>query len=191
MTAPPHPDHSLVAAARSQDADAVEWLANQLRSIPRLIRHLAVPAMGLGDEDVADVAQEVACVVLARLAGYQGLAPFQAWVYRVCEWTLNDVVRRRRRSAAAALEVEPVAADEEPAANVDAGERRARVRAAIDAVGGVEAEVIRARHLEGASFASIAARTGIAMATLRTRYYRGLAKLRLRLAPSPTDLAHE
>lgn len=182
MTAPIHPDHALVTAARRREPAAVDWLSARLRNIPRLLRQVPSRGVRLPASDLDDVAQQATQVALDRLAGYHGLAPFDAWVYRVCEWTLLGFLRRRRRSAAATIGEDPVAAEADPAEVAFVEERRVRIRDAIDAIGGVEAEVVRARHLEGLSFASIAARSGIGMATLRTRYYRGLTKLRLRLS---------
>lgn len=181
MSIPLHPDHNFVLAAHRREPAGVAWLVERLTGIPRVIQALAAHA-GLSQWDLADTTQEAVLTVLDRLSTYHGLAPFDAWVHRICQLTLKGAMRRRHRHLAPGVDHDPPAPEASPADTAAADERRRSVRAAIDAIGGVEADVLRLR-LESLSFADIAARTGIAMATLRTRYYRGLRKLHLRLSP--------
>ena len=87
------------------------------------------------------------------------------------------------------LEIEP---GEGSAAAVDvaaATEEADRLRQLIADLGGAEAATIQEYVFEGRDFADIAARSGIPVATLRTRFYRGIERLRRRLAPMPTPPA--
>jgi len=175
MAAPLDPDHAMVQAARRRNPAAVEWLGVQLRCVPRFIAIL-LRRHGGSSSDAKDLAQQAAAVALARLANYHGLAPFVAWLHRICDLTVRGALRRQRRESSS-LAIEP-AVQADPAADAQREEHRERVRRAIDAVGGAEADVIRWRHLDSEDFGDISARTGIPLATLRTRYYRGLEKLR-------------
>jgi RNA polymerase sigma-70 factor (ECF subfamily) len=140
----------------------------------------------MGSSELDDLAQEAARIVLLRLAAFHGLSPFEAWIHQICVHTLLGARRRRRRQATATLETDPIAATPGPERLLADRENHQRILALIDRIGGAEAEVMRLFHVEGHDFAEIAAITGIAVATLRTRYYRGLEQLRRRLQP-PTD----
>jgi RNA polymerase sigma-70 factor, ECF subfamily len=186
---PFHSDLTWVQAAVRGNPRAIEWVAERLTRVPRIVERLAA-RFGRGAAELADVAQDVAVVVLRRLADYHGRAPFDAWLHRVCVQTLLSARRRQRRHVATTLEFEPATTELTPEATLAEQEQSRQLCEGIDRVGGVEAEVLRLRHLDGLDFATISARTGIAMATLRTRYYRGLRRLQDRLVP-PADNAQQ
>ena len=131
------------------------------------------------------MSQEAAYTALRRLDSYHGGAPFGAWVHEICVRTVLGHVRRQRRQAMPTLAHEPPADELSPFEQLDRGERSQQIRDAVEQIGGVEADVIRRRDLEGQDFSDISANTGIPVATLRTRYYRGLKKLQSRLGPTP------
>jgi len=190
MNPPLHPDHAHVEAAHRREPAAVEWLAQRLTCVPRMVQQLSSRFGGLPTQELADVAQDVAVVVLRRLASYHGLAPFEAWVHRICLHTLHSFVRRRRNRATGSLDEEPADQGELPTTRLQEQERRDLLLGAIDRVGGAEAELLRFRHLDGLDFAEISRRTGIGMATLRTRYYRGLKRVQQNLATSSSFEEH-
>ena len=51
-------------------------------------------------------------------------------------------------------------------------------------LGGVEAQIIRLKHLESLTFDELGARMGLSANTAKTHYYRGLSRLRSMLAAS-------
>ncbi len=181
MSPPEHPDLARVRDYLAGRPGAAAWLEGQLRLVPRMAQHLAARRGGLGAEDLQDVAQEATLTALRRLEGYHGLAAFGAWLHHVVINTLRRHYRRRRGLETSRPDLEPT--DPRATDEAVAREQAARLRRAIDQIGGVEAEVIRMRHFEGLDFPNISERTGIAIATLRTRYYRGLEKLKRRLSP--------
>ncbi|MCR9246129.1 MAG: sigma-70 family RNA polymerase sigma factor [bacterium] len=181
MTVPLHADHALVRAARRKEPDAVDWLSEKLEIVPRIIAVLARRKGVRAPEVLADLSQEAVLTALRRLDTYHGLAPLDAWLQRICENTVRGYQRRERLRAANPLEHEPASHERTPDEIAEAEEQRRRVSAAIDAIGGSEAEILRLRYQEGMDYRDIAARAGIPFATCRTRYYRGFQKLRDRL----------
>jgi RNA polymerase sigma factor (sigma-70 family) len=180
-----HPDHARVQAALRREPDAVDWLAARLECVPRMVQQVARRFPWLPASERPDVAQDVVLVVLRRLDSYHGQAPLEAWVHRACLLTVRGRARRRIATGGVALDGLAAAADDDrPGARLLAEELRVRIRQAVDAVGGVEAEILRQRHFAGLDFETIAQRTGIGIATLRTRYYRALKSLQRRLAGS-------
>jgi RNA polymerase sigma-70 factor (ECF subfamily) len=177
-----HPDHARVQAALRREAGAVEWIAVQLECVPRMVQQIARRFPWLPASERPDIAQDVALVVLRRLDSYHGRAAFEAWVYCICLRKVLHHARRRTAPGLAAADEIAAEAEDGPEQQVLAEERRARVREAVDAIGGVEAEIVRQRDFAGLDFETIAKLTGIGIATLRTRYYRALGRLRRRLA---------
>lgn len=149
--------------------------------VPRLLASLQRRFAGIPRDDLGDLQQEVCVTALGRLHAYHGLAPLEAWLHRICVLTLLREARRRQRLGHTELPFEPAADTVPPLEAMADDEHRARIRAAIDAIGGMEATVLRQRHIEGLDFRDIAASTGIPFATVRTWYYRGLKKLKARL----------
>jgi RNA polymerase sigma-70 factor, ECF subfamily len=184
---PLHPDHALAQAALRGEPAAVAWLETRLLAVPRLLRRSTSRFGPIAQHDVEDLAQQVVSIALRRLPDYHGLAPFEAWVHRIAVHTLFGWRRRQRRHGSAGFEVDPIDPGLDPTTWFADQERWRDVQAAIGRIGGVEAEVLRQVHFEGLDFATISRRTGIAMATLRTRYYRGLQRLREILRPRPGD----
>lgn len=185
MTEPEHPDYARCIAAQKHDPDAVQWLTERLQLVPRIVQRLAKRHGGCSRDDVQDMSQAAAKTALDRLDSYHGRAPFGAWVHEICVRTVLGYVRRKRRQAMATLEHEPPAEQLSPLEQIDQDERSQRVRDAVEQIGGVESDVVLRRALEDQDFADISASTGIPVATLRTRYYRGLKKLQARLGTNP------
>jgi RNA polymerase sigma-70 factor, ECF subfamily len=181
MSTPLHPDHALVQAALRRDLAAIEWLGERFACIPRIVAKLAW-RLGLPSGAVPDWAAEAAATALRRLASYHGLKPLEAWLYRICELTVLGQRRRQHPGEREATVDDLPGTEPSPVDAAAQAEHRQRLEAAVAALGGVEAEVLRLRHFDSLSFRDIAARTGIPLATLRTRYYRGLEKLRATIA---------
>ncbi len=176
-----HPDHDRVQAALRREPAAVEWLVACLTCIPRMVQQIASRGTRLPRSEWPDAAQDAALVVLRRLPSYHGQAPVEAWMHRIGLNAIRARARRRRPMLAGSMET--LAGDgADPAERLIAAEHSARLREEVDAVGGVEADVLRQRHFECLEFETIAQRTGIGIGTLRTRYYRGLERLRRRLS---------
>ncbi len=92
-------DEDLVAAARGGDRDAFETLVR--RHYDR-IHGLAWQLTG-SRADADDVAQDVCCLLVAKIASFRGDAKFTTWLSSIVLNACRDV-RRRRRSFGAFTE---------------------------------------------------------------------------------------
>jgi RNA polymerase sigma factor (sigma-70 family) len=119
------------------------------------------------------------------LRDYQPIAPLESWVYGIVCLALKDAVRSkaRGRRVAGDLAAEPVADGEQ-------GMRRivdnAEIERALTGLGGLEAQVLRLKYLEGLTFVELGERLGISPNTAKTLHYRGLLRLRGQLASEGT-----
>jgi RNA polymerase sigma factor (sigma-70 family) len=89
-------DSTLIAAATAGDRDAFATLLE--RHYGR-IHGLAWQLTG-SRADADDIAQEVCCVLVEKLAGYRGEARFTTWLHGITFNACSDL-RRRRRSFSA------------------------------------------------------------------------------------------
>jgi RNA polymerase sigma-70 factor (ECF subfamily) len=175
----PVAERALVAAARRGERDAMETLVSRLQCIPRFVERLhARLGRGLPRDELPDVVQDVAVVVLRSLDRFHGRVPLEAWIHRICFLTLRNRLRGRRLAPTSLGDgAEWIAATGFDAHN----ELRADVLEILERIGGVEADIVSMRHIEGLSFEAIATRLGDVVATTKTRYYRAIRRVQERV----------
>jgi RNA polymerase sigma-70 factor (ECF subfamily) len=171
-------DLELVQRTRQGDSSAQEEFLERMRSVPKsLALENAKLGRPLGATELEDLVQEVLSLVWRKLADYSGRGAFDAWVYRIGYLELLSRLRKLRRFPALLEDLEK--GPSEPAApdEPDTLERE-QIYACLEKLGPREGEVIRLKHFEGLTFEEIAVRLHSSTNTVKTRYYRGLGKLR-------------
>lgn len=132
-----------------------------------------------GGNDLEDIAQDVMISVWRKLETYEGRGSLEGWVLRFVHLELMYRLRRKDRRPRLLEDLpgerapEPPAA-EEPADDLECG----HLYEVLERLGPPESEILRLRHFEDMPFAEIAAQLGDGLATTKTRYYRGLRKVR-------------
>lgn len=155
-----------------------------MRCIPRILgARNARAGRVLPIEELEDIAQNVFALIWRKLDTFRGDAPIEAWVYPFCVLQfLNGARRQRRRpqhTEYTDADMES-ATDHAPASSLDPLDAD-WIHAALDRVNRVEAEVIRLKQFGALTFEAISERMGTSTNTAKTRYYRGLEKLRAML----------
>lgn len=177
-----HPDLDLVAASLRGESVAIDRLAYRLRCVATFLR-AANARLGrpLNEHDLADLAQDVTLIILNKRHEYAGRAPLEAWIASICNLELHNGIRKKRRHASTQyLEPEDLM-NLTATATPDPGDEE-RILQALARLGGVEAETIRIKHFEGLTFEEIGQRLRISPNTAKTRYYRGMLRLKELLA---------
>ena len=177
-------DEELVEACQAGEASAFDVLVARWED---KIRGAAYRFLG-SEEEARDVAQEAFLKAYRALAGFKREARFSSWLYQIATQPVP-------RPAAAAQD----AGDGEPrgAGGDGAGDRRdaagrpraaaasatsaSAVRRAIDALPEEQREVVILKEYQGLTFLEIAQALDVPVSTVKTRLYRGLGQLRLRL----------
>lgn len=171
----PADDHRLVRAFLASDPIATARLAERLQVVPRMIgglcRRFGLP---LTHDEIADTAQDAIAVALRKLHELREPTPLDAWLHRLCSYELSNALRKKRRLSAVDLPEHLASAAESAIAVL---ERREIVEIALDKLRREDGEVVRLHHLEGLTFAEIAARLGVTTNLVKGRYYRGIAQL--------------
>lgn len=148
----------------------------RLRIVPKL---LAIKNARLGrpldEHSLADLVSEVTMVILRKLDQYRGDGSLQAFFAAFCDFELRNKFRALRRRRA---HFEPLDETHEPAAPMPDDSVDDLALRALDRLGGVEAETIRLHLFGDLDFGAIAARTGTTAVNAKSRFYRGLRRLR-------------
>ena len=156
-----------------QSAGVRDWEATT-RSLRRLAR-----AMVGDDARAEDVVQGALCSAIER----RPLVPGAGWLRAVVRSRSVDVLRARRR-VEESLDGRDVLDERADPARISAHfELQRRLLEAVEALPEDTRRVIYLRYFEGEGPATIAARLGLPVKTVKSRLSRGLERLRTRLAP--------
>jgi len=176
-------DEELVEACQSGEASAFDILVARWED---RIRGAAFRFLG-SEEEARDVAQEAFLKAYRALSSFKREARFSSWLYQIATNLCRDRLRRRRTRATVSLEAleetGPVMVETRPGAHERLLERdlARAVRRAIDALPEEQREVVILKEYQELTFLEIAHALDVPVSTVKTRLYRGLDQLRLRL----------
>ena len=177
-------DQEVVRAVLAGDKDAFGTLV--VRHSPRLFR-VAFRITG-NQADAEDVVQEAVLRGYRKLDGFEARADFGTWIYRIAVRCARDRLGRRER----AMPSEEADPDRVPVTIVDAsagpdrlllsGEIGAFQQMAMGSLTPTERTAFILRHMEDQTAEEIAAALGIAPNAAKQAVFRGVQKMRQRLA---------
>jgi RNA polymerase sigma-70 factor (ECF subfamily) len=169
-------DLRLARGALARHAADVERFVVRMRVVPRLLAVLNVRlGWSLDEGELADVAQDTVELAWRKLERFDGQSSLETWLYGIARFELLNAIRskqrRQARHAAFAAEVEHSSALNE-ALEIDS------LRRALERLPADEARVVSLHYFDGLSLPDVAERTGAAVGTVKSRYYRALDRLR-------------
>lgn len=176
----PKPDHQadvdMVQKASAGDPAAVDALLRRVRCVRRFISAKNRQLGGrLRPDEIDDAVQETLFAVWRKLPDYKGIGSFEAWVYRFSYLELLSRLRKHSRRPQLVEEVD--VPDEEAPEPAQALEYE-HLYVMLDKLGPPASDIIRLKHLEDLSFDEIGERMDTSPNTAKTRYYRGMRRLR-------------
>ena len=171
-------DLELVQAMLRGQPEAIAGFVRRMRCVPlSLAAQNARLGRPLNEHDIEDVSQEVLVLIWNKLGSFGGLSTLETWVYRFTSFELMNALRRKRtRQRVSELDCEP--------AVVPFADSRTRLleyehlHQALERLEPSEADVIRLKHFQELTFEEISERMSMPANTAKTKYYRGLEKLR-------------
>ncbi|MEM7311025.1 MAG: RNA polymerase sigma factor [Planctomycetota bacterium] len=183
-------DRWVVERALGGDAASIRSLVARLECVPRIVaarnRKLGQP---LQNSDLEDVVQEVLTRLWHKLPSYDGRAALETWAYSFCVFELMKKLRSRRRSRLVS-ESEPREEPPPEPARDELADREEVLRG-LEALDPDTAAIVRLKHFEELTFDEVAQRLAIPANTAKTRYYRGLRKLRALFEEITEDAGEE
>jgi len=171
-------DLELIRRARQGHLLSRERLAARLRCVASFVAARNAALGGpLSWDEVDDLIQDVAAAVWKKIAQYRGEAPLEGWIYRFCILETGAFLRRKNSRESRRREWSErsggTAAVQEPC-----GDLYEDVYSGLDKIDSDQAHVIRLKHFGQLTFEEISRRLKISTNTAKTRYYRGLIRLR-------------
>lgn len=177
-------DELALRRAQRGDAAAFEALMTPLEGMVwRVCYHYTGQA-----QDAQDCAQEAMLKAWRSLQDFRGDSRFESWLYRICVSCCLDHLRaRRRRPTVSADELaeagfDPADPAPQPEETVLAGEEKAALRGAIDALPEEMRTVLILYAMEGRRYEEIAEITGSAVGTVKSRLNRAREKISAQLS---------
>lgn len=189
-TAPTDSDEALVGAFVAGDRGAFDTLVGRYER-----RVYGICYRYFGDvADAEDAVQETFITVLRRAETFTGAAAFSTWLYRVATNACNDLARKRsRRPRTVPLVAESRDGDgpggQDPAHDAPAvddilatRELGIELAAALRTLDRQQREAVVLHDVYGVPYHEIAARTGVAVGTVKSRIHRAHGRLATTLA---------
>ncbi|PYQ45662.1 MAG: hypothetical protein DMF77_03515 [Acidobacteria bacterium] len=177
-------DEDLVVAFQSGDIPAFDQL---VRRWDRKIQGVIYRLVGNHDE-ARDLSQEAFLKAYRALGTFKKEARFSSWLYQIAINATRDRLRRRRRRTDLSLDDveekgESSLRDGAPSALdlIESSDLSRAVAAAMAALPEEQREVVILKEYQGLTFPEIAETLDVPLSTVKTRLYRGLGQLRIRL----------
>jgi len=140
------------------------------------------------EEDARDLCQETLLKAYRALGTFKKEARFSSWLYQIALNVCRDRLRRRKARPQVSLdelmdagEIAPAGRGPSPLELIEARDLSRAVAAAVESLPQEQREVIVLKEYQGLTFLEIAQALDVPVSTVKTRLYRGLDQLRLRL----------
>jgi len=140
--------------------------------------------------DAQDIAQEALLKAIKGLPDFRGDSSIHTWVYRITVNTWKNWLRANSRHGGAAVPLDPVADASglppdtgcDVGKELEAGETKAAVDAALSEMSPEDRAILTLRELDECSYAEIAHILGLAEGTVKSRLFRAREVLRGKLS---------
>jgi len=170
-------DLAMVRRAREGDRDARETLVSRMGCVRSFLSGWnARWGRPLGPDELEDAVQNTLLAAWSKLDAFTGSGALEAWLHRFSHLELLAYLRQVRR-AGRLLEEDPGPGPVDESVPSDPLELE-RLYRSLDRLDDSVAEVIRLHHFDDLTFEETARRLGVPTNTAKTRYYRGLRRLR-------------
>ncbi len=188
-------DLALVQQTLAGNQDAIHEFAARMNCIARFLNSMNRRAHHpLQREKLEDAGQEVAARIWRDRGLFTGQSQLESWVYPYAFHVWRETVAAQRRVDYRRAEHDSIHAlrsgDASAAETLDLQTESGRVRQAMESMDSELVQLIEQHLLLGYSFARIAEADGLALSTVKARYYRGMEALRKKLGtPNPVSEA--
>ena len=184
-----NPDQALAVRASGGDVEAFRLL---VLAHSGLVYRVALRI--LGPQDAQDASQEAWIKVWENIENFRGDSAFSTWLYRITVNTCLSVRRKESRRAQREQHggeelpylPEPPGGDADPEAAALSAQRREELQAALGHVRAEHRAALVLRHMEGLSYAEIAAVLEIPDGTAKGWVSRGRAAMLVALTREST-----
>lgn len=184
MSATPEPDAlddaALVEATLAGDPTAFDVLVTRHRRSVYQVCYRFVNQ----HEDAADLTQDTFVRAWKALGSFRGQARFSTWIYRIAvNVSLNRVSLKTPKADAVDFDLVADVHQPAPGAALDASERQAMVRKAVQSLPPRQRTALILRTYHELSHQEVAEIVGTSVGAVKANVFHALANLRKRLEP--------
>ena len=174
-------DAALVARVRAGEARAADRL---LERYLRACRAVALAVTG-NEADAEDACQDGFVAAIERVDTCRDPARFGGWLLQIVRNRARNLVRHHATRAAEPLDVHEVAGGVSATADLERGELRETLLAALAELTETQREVVLLHDLEGWTHEEIATHLELAAGTVRSHLHHARRRLRSILSEDP------
>jgi RNA polymerase sigma-70 factor (ECF subfamily) len=166
-------------AERGGDAASYEWLLGDIGTRLRPAVRGRVRQLGLSQDEVEDILQEVLIGLHTMRRRWDESRPFLPWLHAILRYKLTDAVRRRARERRVRvdLSVEEWGAIVDETAKSEGALTGAALEQALSALPAGQRHVIEAVTIDGTSVRETAAELRVSEGAIRMTMHRALKRL--------------
>lgn len=176
-------DFELARRTCAGDPAAVDQFVDRMSCVRRFLVHRNNRAgHPLAPDELEEVVQDTLFAIWRKLGEYQGRGTLESWAYRFSFLELLASMRRFDRHPTPFDDVEG-GIHEPEAPHEPSPLEFEHMYIALDRLGPPGADIIRLKVFDQMTFEEIARGLGESPNTIKTRFYRGIAKLRGVLSP--------
>jgi RNA polymerase sigma-70 factor (ECF subfamily) len=178
------------SADAAESSGALDEFVTRMGCVPRILATVnARRGRPLGRDELADLAQDTLILLWKKLHTFEGRATLETWAWRFCFLEFSNRVRKVGRRGPLLEDLGSEVPPEAVAPTTTHPMEYEPLYQGLERLGDPEAEIIRLKHFEDLTFEELAERLNISPNTAKTRYYRGLGRLREDLGPRLGELA--
>ena len=170
-------DDALMADAAAGNAEAYAALVRRHQGAIRAYCVRASGSQSVGD----DVAQDVFLTLWKTRAQYEPRGSFRSYLFTLARNACKNQIRGRARSATLPGELPEIPVDTDPLDEMVRSERRRRVHDCVARLPWAQRDALLLRFTADLEYAEIASIVGKSEATIRSRVFLGLSRLRRQL----------
>jgi len=185
-------DVELARRARAGDRRAIDAFVARMACVRKVLAYKnAQFGSPLETNELEDVIQNTLTAVWRKLESYEGRGSLEAWTYRFSYLELMAHLRRDRRFPGLLEDVKAGATVDPRPTSSATNARFEHLYNGLERLDPLTARIIRWKHIDLYTFEEIAARLDLSPNTAKTRYYRGMRKLRSLLGEAADPLLRE
>ena len=169
-------DHDVIKQVLQGDHQAYRILVDRYK---HMVYTLAIRLVQ-NREDAEEVTQDAFMKAFRGLGAFKGSALFSTWIYKIGYRTALDHLKKRKRQPFTISVTDAKVAGnnaQDPAGPIEARERSARIKQAIDSLPGEIGNLMLFYYYEELSLREIAEITGKSENAIKVRLHRGRKRL--------------
>lgn len=182
-------DAELIRGLLRRDPRCTQAFLDRLDCLARILSSINSQYGGVLDaEELADLAQDTAVIVLRKLDTFRAISSLETWVFGIASLEFMNAFRRKLRTPVPIGELLPDEQVDESANEFAELEDACVLLQALGGLDPIDRRIVERRTVHGDSFETIAEQERLSPSAVKARHYRALERLRQKFGNAPNSL---